>query len=495
MRALSLPKTHHTSNSSQIMTGRASATPSTMSDLSPPAVRDRYGFKKVSQHITLVEHDVWNFHYIEYLDRRRKKWVTLMKKCGLPYENPKEFPPPSDQVKRFIRKGLPPDWRGAAWFFYAGGPQNLAQNPTLYSDLMEQINEGALSDLDREHIERDLHRTFPDNIRFKPEFDSSAPPSETQSFDRPDSTAMENETSILKALRRVLQAFAIHNPNIGYCQSLNFLAGLLLLFLEEDEEKAFILLNIITTEHLPGTHGKILGANIDIGVLMGCIKESMPLVWAAIDDTNDPSGHSSHVATAAARLPTVSLATTSWFMSLFVSSLPIETVLRVWDCLFYEGSKTLFRIALAIFKIGEDFIRAVNDPMEIFQIVQNLPRKLINPNALMEACFKKRNGFGHLTQETIDQRRLERRRSNVDDVTKLTNVPKTPVPDEISPKLVSTRTNTMDDTFDRIERERWAQEPQPLVKRATTKSKFKRSLSRKKPLPGVKPPLPSNNMI
>ena len=28
-----------------------------------------------------------------------------------------------------------------------------------------------------------------------------------------------------KALRKVLQAFAVHNREIGYCQSLNFLAG------------------------------------------------------------------------------------------------------------------------------------------------------------------------------------------------------------------------------------------------------------------------------
>ena len=87
----------------------------------------------------------------------------------------------------------------------------------------------------------------------------------------------------------------------------------------------------------------------------------------------------------------------------------METTLRVWDSFFYEGSKTLFRIALAIFKVGEAEIRAVNDPMEIFQVVQTIPRRLIDASALMEACFRRRNGFGHLSQDTIEARRAERR--------------------------------------------------------------------------------------
>jgi len=143
---------------------------------------------------------------------------------------------------------------------------------------------------------------------------------------------------------------------------------------------------------------------VDVGVLMTCIKESMPAVWARIDDMDDGRGQIS-----TSRLPTVSLATTAWFMSCFIGNLPIESVLRVWDSFFYEGSKTLFRIALAIFKSGEWEIRNFSDHMEIFQVVQQIPRKLIDANSLMEACYKRRNGFGHLSQETIDARRKERR--------------------------------------------------------------------------------------
>jgi hypothetical protein len=100
---------------------------------------------------------------------------------------------------------------------------------------------------------------------------------------------------------------------------------------------------------------------------------------------------------------------TAWFMSCFIGTLPIETTLRVWDVFFYEGSKTLFRIALAIFKLGENEIRSVADPMEMFGVVQSMPRRLIDANGLMEACFKRRNGFGHLSQVQIDEKRQQRR--------------------------------------------------------------------------------------
>lgn len=402
----------HIRTSTQIISSRMPSLQQDRESLTP-VPRDRYGFKKATQNVTVDQYDTWNEKYVEYLARRRKKWMALMKQYNLPTEKPIRFPPKTDKVKRYVRKGIPPDWRGAAWFWYAGGPGKLAQSPGLYWDLVEQVDKGGLSETDREIIERDLNRTFPDNIRFKPDPIPSADSTDS------DDTLVNTETSILCSLRRVLQAFAVYNPNIGYCQSLNFLAGLLLLFLDENEEKAFIMLSIITTIHLPGTHSKVLEANVDMGVLMSCIRESMPAVWAKIDDMHLLNSGPTHTMTASARLPTISLATTSWFMSLFVGNLPIESVLRVWDSFFYEGSKTLFRISLAIFKVGEQDIRAISDHMEILQVIQTVPRRLVDPNALMEACFRRRNGFGHLSQETIDARRAERRKLHVEDMARL----------------------------------------------------------------------------
>jgi hypothetical protein len=378
-----------------------------------PEPRDRYGFKKTTREITLEQYDAWNEGYTEYLDRRRSKWDVLMTQYGLDPSRPNRFPPKSDKVKRYVRKGIPPEWRGAAWFWYAGGPEQLRRHPGQYQQLVLDSRE-HLSEIDQDMIERDLHRTFPDSIKFKPD-PSDKPPTPPPALPgrdvRPQRADTDPETHIVGALRRVLQAFALNNPSIGYCQSLNFLAGMLLLMLNEDEEKAFILLEVLTTVHFPGIHAKILEANVDIGVLMSFIQESMPAVWTKINDIEEsgPKNRSRTSSLVSTKLPTVTLALTPWFMSLFLNTLPIESALRVWDILFYEGSKSIFRVALALFKLGEPEIRAIGDPLEIFQVVQALPRRMLDVNVLIEATFRRRGGFAGVSVDTVEQRRTQRR--------------------------------------------------------------------------------------
>ncbi len=402
-----------------------------------PGSRDRYGFRKANAYITRQQYDTWDETYTEYLARRRKKWVAFLKDSSLMTDNPNRFPPRNAKTKRFIRKGIPPDWRGAAWFYYASGPAILAKHPGMYDELvrragLESHGDGRIPGVKTEvkplvveDIEKDLHRTFPDNIRFRPPM---GPVPQTQG--KPDDsqeTLAENpsaEPEVISSLRRVLHAFSLYNPRIGYCQSLNFLAGMLLLFVET-EEQAFWLLNVITRVYLPGTHEMSLeGSKVDLGVLMVALKDSMPGVWKHLagdeadmdqpvakktkkrDKDNKQLGGGANDPN---RLPAITLCMTAWFMSCFIGTLPIEPVLRVWDIFFYEGSRTLFRIALAIFKVGEAEIKAVADPMEMFGVVQTIPRRLLDPNALLEACYKRRNGIGHLSQDMVEEKRQERR--------------------------------------------------------------------------------------
>lgn len=404
-------------------------------DLDPNA-NDRYGFRKSNQYVTRQQYDDWNGQYSEYLARRRKKWEAFLKENGLMTDHPNRFPQHSAKAKRFIRKGIPPEWRGAAWFYYAGGPKILANNRGVYDNLVKKAQNGELKDVCRDDIERDLYRTFPDNVRFRrsapstgltPGQASQSPsPGSTPVHSRNNSTQSANPTpkapgsepAIIESLRRVLSAFAIFNPSIGYCQSLNFLGGMLLLFVES-EEQAFWLLNIITRVYLPGTHEMNLeGSKVDLSVLMNELEAVLPNVWSKISD--DGSGttkkksrraryHKNNVSVSGDNLPPVTLALTAWFMSCFIGTLPIETTLRVWDVFFYEGSKTLFRVALAIFKAGENEIKSISDPMEVFAVVQSLPRKMVDANHFMDICFKKRSGLNHLTSDAIDQQRTERK--------------------------------------------------------------------------------------
>lgn len=68
---------------------------------------------------------------------------------------------------------------------------------------------------------QDLPRTFPSNLWMKGEEGQAA-------------------------LRRVLLAFSVHNHEVGYCQSMNYIAALLLLAMDRDEEKTFwVLVSLI----------------------------------------------------------------------------------------------------------------------------------------------------------------------------------------------------------------------------------------------------------
>lgn len=366
---------------------------------SAPIERDRYGFKKASDKINVQQYNAWATKYEDHICRRRNKWIALMSKQGLPTTEPTKFPDMCEKVKRYARKGYPPEWRGAMWWYYSGGQHTLAQKEMvgLYKKLVARVKRDELNKDDKDAIERDLDRTFPDNIHFRPEAATDLLDGES-----------DDEPQLIQDLREVLSCFALNNPSIGYCQSLNFIAGLLLLFLKQDKEKAFIMLTIITQNHLPGAHARSL-ANTEVNVLMMLIKDYLPKVWASINDTdliNSGAGSNAHPNSKFQRQPTVALSCTSWFMSIFVGVLPIETVLRVWDSFLYEGPRALYRYALAIFKLSEPEIRKYKpiDP-EIFMIVQNLPRTCLDPNILHEYAFVKK-GFGNLSQSVIDQKRM-----------------------------------------------------------------------------------------
>ncbi|KAI2792828.1 GTPase-activating protein gyp3 [Penicillium oxalicum] len=362
------------------------------------STRDEYGFRKATQYVTLDQYEAWKSVYAQYASHRRNKWLDMLQEHSLPTSNPHVFPLQSSKVKRFVRKGIPSEFRGAAWFWYAGGYELLNRNPGRYKQLVEEVMSSPTND-DKEHIERDLHRTFPDNLHFKPEQQSDTTGS--------SSSNTVTETQMIQSLRRVLYAFALHNPKIGYTQSLNFITGMLLLFLPE--EKAFWMLHIITSGYLPGTHEVSLeGANIDLWILMVLLRDSMPAIYGKVAsmDGSTPTRGKAPALNVNSRLPDITLGLTNWLMSVFIGTLPLETTLRVWDIFFYEGSKTFFRVSLAIFKACERDILAVSDPMEVFQVIQTVPKRLLDANSLLEDCFVRRHRVG---QGRIEELRASRR--------------------------------------------------------------------------------------
>lgn len=365
---------------------------------------DMYGFRKTSQLFGSTEksYNEWFSEYLGHFLGQKKKWNLLMKSNGLSAVNdsisPQRFPPKSQKVKKLIRKGIPPEWRGNAWFFYAGGHEKLNKNIGLYKDIVEATKE--VHNKDTEVIERDLNRTFPDNKFFN-----------LSVLEADDDSLQNCELPAILALRRVLVAIAHYLPHVGYCQSLNFLAGLLLLFM--NEERAFWMLVIMMERIIPKVHAANLeGVHTDQGVLMMCIREYIPKLWAIIGKSYDGTAlPDDKILT---RLPLVSLVTSSWFMSVFVGILPIESVLRIWDIIWYEGSKTIFRVSLTICRLCMDHPKFLDsrgtgdttesDQIELFQFMQSFPKSITDPNLIIDCCFKKIGGYGYgfVSQDEIN---------------------------------------------------------------------------------------------
>jgi hypothetical protein len=198
---------------------------------------------------------------------------------------------------------------------YSGAKQKMDNNAGVYSSLLQEIEAGNVTKECLDSIKKDLHRTFPENIHFVCDLQCDS-----------DTSTMNPK---LQKLQRILCAFSLYSPQIGYCQSLNFLTGFLLLF--EDEEQVFWMLVTIVHDYFPpGMFDRVMeGGNLEQTVLMSMVYEMMPGVWSKISNQKCfwECEHKDN-------LPTITLVTGHWFLTMFINILPVETVLRIWDCFF-----------------------------------------------------------------------------------------------------------------------------------------------------------------
>ncbi|XP_076990013.1 TBC1 domain family member 8 isoform X3 [Tamandua tetradactyla] len=230
----------------------------------------------------------------------------------------------TEKIRKLVAMGIPESLRGKLWLLFSDAVTELAAHPGYYGSLVAASM--GRSCLVTEEIERDLHRSLPEHPAF------------------------QSETGIA-ALRRVLTAYAHRNPRIGYCQSMNILTSVLLLYAKEEE--AFWLLVAVCERMLPDYFNhRVIGAQVDQSVFEELIRERLPELAEHMGDL--------------AALSSVSL---SWFLTLFLSIMPLESAISVVDCFFYDGIRAIFQLGLAVLDANAEALCGSKDDSQALMVL------------------------------------------------------------------------------------------------------------------------------
>ena len=305
---------------------------------------DEYGFQR-PKGFDYISYDKFMTEYVAILVKRARRWETYLGK-NPNYSKLKR----SAKLERFVHKGIPMSLRGHIWMEITNARKKRDEVPSLYQDLLlKQVK----SDTIIEQIDRDIPRTFPTNIFFRG----------------------KDPKSLEQPLFNVLLAFANHNSKIGYCQGLNYVVGMLLL-VTKDEDQSFWILKCLLEDILPDYYSPNLpGLLVDMKVLNLLVEDHCPQL-------------AKHLA---AQNVTWELICSKWFICLFCDILPIETVLRIWDCILYNGSGIVMKVALLTVILHEEEMLKTKDFVELvtqFKIFTT-SKKVLNCHEFIEKLLDK----------------------------------------------------------------------------------------------------------
>lgn len=272
------------------------------------------------------------------------------------------------ELRSLVVKGIPTAWRCAVWLELSGAAARSEQFPP---DFYSRIADLGPSPEVMAEITKDIDRTFPGHVYF-------------------------DSVKTMQGLRRLLGAVAFRNPDIGYCQSLNFVAGVVFLF-TRSEEAAFWILDVVINEIMPPDYytAALVGAHTDQRVLTTLLRKHVPEVVMVFEEME---------------LGT-SVATLEWFMAVFSTRLPTHTAFRVWDVFVLVGTEALFKVSLALFEAKRPkFAKCRGDLATLFDVLQRQLCDWHDSDTLMEAAFEsKKVKWRSLSAAELEPLRLSER--------------------------------------------------------------------------------------
>ncbi|XP_050504861.1 TBC1 domain family member 9 isoform X1 [Diabrotica virgifera virgifera] len=284
-------------------------------------------------------------------------------------------------VFSLVLEGVPDHLRMEIWMSFSGAAHEKASHPGYYRKLVDKalVQQSTAND----EIERDLHRSLPEHPAFQ-------------------------NTIGIDALRRVLCAYALHNPSIGYCQAMNIVASVLLIYCNEEE--AFWLLATLCENLLPDYYNtRVVGAVVDQGILDELILEHLPSLHDKLN-----------------QLGMINMISLSWFLTIFLCVMPYESAVNVMDCFFYDSAKVIFQVALMLLEWNQEKLLECRDEGEAMQLLSDYligvfndegrgairnkvyddQKRSISVQALIYEAYRK---YGFITTGQIERLRLKHR--------------------------------------------------------------------------------------
>ncbi|XP_048004042.1 TBC1 domain family member 4 isoform X3 [Leguminivora glycinivorella] len=250
-----------------------------------------------------------------------------------------------------VIQGVPRMSRGLVWYFLAEqaclrspppDPKQYPKYQTSYKTLLAGLTKHQHA------ILIDLGRTFPQHSYFA----SALGPGQL-------------------ALYNILKAYSLVDPDVGYCQGLSFVAGVLLLHTEEAD--AFILLRHLMfrrglrKQYLPD----MSALQVQLYQLSRLLRDHEPELHAKLESLD--------ISPALYAAP--------WMLTLFTSQFPLGFVVRVFDLIFLESLDIVFSVSLALLAAHRDGLMLCESCEEA---AEYLKHKLPDMNkALCDRVMKK----------------------------------------------------------------------------------------------------------
>ncbi|XP_028021384.2 TBC1 domain family member 1 isoform X3 [Balaenoptera acutorostrata] len=209
-----------------------------------------------------------------------------------------------------VGQGVPRHHRGEIWKFLAEQyhlkhpfPSKQQPKDTPYKELLKQLTS-------QQHaILIDLGRTFPTHPYFSAQLGAGQ-----------------------LSLYNILKAYSLLDQEVGYCQGLSFVAGILLLHMGEEE--AFNMLKFLMFD---------MGLRKQYRPDMIILQIQMYQLSRLLHDYHrDLYNHLEEHEIGP------SLYAAPWFLTVFASQFPLGFVARVFDMIFLQGSEVIFKVALSL---------------------------------------------------------------------------------------------------------------------------------------------------